>query len=197
MNRKRDYLTDGAKLHLPLIERMMTTPAFCPNHTSRNPEWFAVHTWSKHEKSVFEQLRSKQVETFLPLYHSSKRWRNGQQGSPLPLFPGYLFVRIDLQDRLPVLQTAGVARFVGFGQTPAPVPDDEIAQLELAVANKLSLSPHPFLTVGDRVAIKRGPLAGLTGILTREKQGLRVVLSVALISRSISVELSAADVECD
>jgi transcription antitermination factor NusG len=175
----------------------MTAPTTYRIPTSRKPEWFAVHTWSKHEKSVFEQLRQKNVETFLPLYHLSKRWRNGQQSGPVPLFPGYLFVRIDVQDRLPVLQTSGVARFVGFGQTPAAVPDNEIAQLEVAVANKLNISPHPFLAVGDRVAIKRGPRAGLTGILTREKQGLRVVLSVGLISRSISVELSTADVECD
>ena len=154
-----------------------------------------MHTWSRHEKSVFEQLRSKQIEAFLPLYQPFKRWRNGQIGTLAPLFPGYLFVRIDIQNQLPVLQTSGVARFVGFGQRPAVVPDNEIAQLEAVVAQGLKVSPHPYLSVGDRVEITRGPLAGLAGILTRDKQGARVVLSVELISRSISVELDAEDVE--
>lgn len=160
-----------------------------------NFEWFAVHTWSRHEKSVCEQLRGKQIETFLPLYRSSKRWKNGQVGAQLPLFSGYIFVHIDARTHLSVLQTPGVARFVGFGSEPAPVPDHEIAQLEAAVAKGLEVSPHPFLAVGQRVQIQSGPLAGLKGILTRDKGGCRVILSVELISRSISVELDTADLE--
>jgi transcription antitermination factor NusG len=171
------------------------TAVLLPIRAPQNLEWFVVHTWSRHEKSVFDQLRGKQIETFLPLYKPTKRWRNGQLSGPLPLFPGYLFVRIDIQNQLPVLQTSGVARFVGFGQKPATISDNEIAQLEAAVASGIDLSPHPFLAVGDRVRIKCGPLTGLTGILTRDKQRLRVVLSVELISRSISVELSSTDVE--
>jgi transcription antitermination factor NusG len=165
---------------------------FC---TPQNLEWFAVHTWSRHEKSVFERLREKQIETFLPQYSSPKRWKNGQVSGPVPLFPGYLFVRINAEKPLPVLQTSGVARFVGFGKKPAAIPDSEIIQLQAAVGNGTQISPHPFLTVGNRVRIKRGPLAGLTGIMTRDKQGIRVVLSVELISRSVSVELDIADLE--
>jgi transcription antitermination factor NusG len=173
----------------------MATSLPNPIFDSRSLEWFAVHTWSRHEKSVSDQLRGKDIETFLPLYRSLKQWKNGQTGCPLPLFPGYLFVRIDIQHRLPVLQTHGVAKFVGFGQKPAALPAHEITQLEQAVAKGFDLNPHPFLTVGDRVVIKSGPLTGLTGILTREKQQLRVVLSVELISRSISVELDVAHLE--
>jgi transcription antitermination factor NusG len=158
-------------------------------------EWFVVHTFSRHEKSVCEQLRGREIETFLPLYRSSKRWKNGQIGGQIPLFPGYLFVRIDIQNQLPVLQTSGVAKFVGFGSKPAAVPDDQIAELEAAVTKGINVSPHPFLNVGDRVRIQYGPMAGLTGILTRDKRGHRVILSVELISRSISVELDSADVE--
>jgi transcription antitermination factor NusG len=173
---------------------MVTSPAL-PISASRNLEWFAVHTWSRHEKSVFQQLQGKQVQSFLPLYRSSKRWKNGQRGNQLPLFPGYLFVRIDIQDQLPVLQTAGVARLVGFGGRPTALSGNEIAQLETALTNGCVASPHPFMTAGDRVRIKCGPLAGLNGILVRDKQGLRVVLSVDLIGRSVSVELDISDVE--
>ncbi len=173
----------------------MDTLTVAPIRDSRNLEWYAVHTWSRHEKSVFEQLRGKQIHAFLPLYRSPKRWKNGQMSGPLPLFPGYLFVRIDIQNQLPVLQTSGVAKFVAFGQHPVAVPHNEISELETAVTKGITLSPHPYLTIGERVRIIRGPLAGLTGILTRDKQVFRVVLSVDLISRSISVELDTADVE--
>ncbi len=172
----------------------MATATVLPMRASQKLEWFAVQTRSRHEKSVGDQLRGKQIEIFLPLYRSSKRWKSGQQRAQLPLFPGYLFVRIDIQHQLPVLQTPGVARFVGFGGRPVALPQNEIAQLE-AVTKEVVASPHPFLTVGDRVRIKGGPLAGLSGILLRDKQGLRVVLSVELISKSISVELDADDVE--
>jgi transcription antitermination factor NusG len=162
--------------------------------TQFNLEWFAVHTRSRHEKSVYEQLRGKEIETFLPLYRSSKRWKNGQDGAELPLFPGYVFVRIDGKKTLPVLQTAGVARFVGFGTGPAVVPDFEIAQLEAIMSKGLDACPHPFLSVGQRLQIQCGPLAGLTGILTRDKGKSRIILSVELISRSISVELDLDNV---
>jgi transcription antitermination factor NusG len=171
------------------------TPAVLPISTTPHLEWFAVCTRSRHEKSVYEQLCGKQIETFLPLYRPSKRWKNGQVGDLLPLFPGYLFVRINVQNRLPVLQTSGVARFVGFDSKPAAVPDDEIAQLVAVVTKGVAISPHPFLAVGDRVRIQRGPLTGLTGILMRDSRGDRVILSVELISRSISVELDSADLE--
>jgi transcription antitermination factor NusG len=176
-------------------EDVMGVSTILPSHAPQNPEWFAIHTRSRHEKSVFEQLREKKIETFFPLYRSSKKWKNGQSAGPVPLFPGYLFVHIGLQNQLPVLQTSGVARFVSSFRKPAVIPDSEITQLQTAEAAGIQLSPHAFLTIGNRVRIKRGPLAGLTGIMTREKQGIRVVLSVELISRSVSAELAIADVE--
>lgn len=157
--------------------------------------WFAISTFSRHEKSVCEQLRNKQIQTFLPLYRSSKRWKNGKVGAELPLFSGYLFVHIDPRKKLPVLQTPGVARFVGFGKEPFPVPDQEIVQLQAAMATGMNLTPHRFLAVGQRVQIQTGPLEGLCGILVRDKGYSRVVLSVELISKSVSVEIDTAVLE--
>lgn len=173
----------------------LMTPAILPLQEAPTSEWYVVQTRSRHEKSVCEQLSSKQIETFLPLYRTSKRWKNGQVGAQLPLFAGYLFVRIPAHSKLSVLQTPGVARFLGFGNKPALVPDEEIAKLEIAVTNGDAVCPHPFLTGGERIRIRTGPLAGLTGILVHGKKRDRVVLSVELISRSISVELDTVDVE--
>jgi Transcription termination factor nusG len=140
-------------------EVAMEDSTILPSRAPQNLEWFAVHTWSQHEKSVFTQLREKEIETFLPLYRSSKKWKNGQSASPVPLFPGYLFVRIDSRNQLPVLQTSGVARFVSSSRKPAVIPDSEVTQLQTAAAAGIQLSPHAFLTIGNRVRIKRGPLA--------------------------------------
>jgi transcription antitermination factor NusG len=170
------------------------TPELMPSATQSHLEWLAVHTWSRHEKFVSVQLRNKEIETFLPLYPSPKKWKNRMAAADLPLFSGYLFVRIADHHRLAVLQTPGVSKFIGFQNRPAVIPNEEIAQLEIAVKGGM-LAPHPFLNVGDRVRVQSGALEGLTGILVRDKKGERVVLSVELLSRSISVELDSVDVE--
>ena len=113
----------------------------------------------------------------------------------LPLFPGYVFVRLPLRDRLKVLQVPGVARLVGFNGQPAALPDKEIEALRAGLGAQLRAEPHPYLTVGRRVRVKRGPLEGAEGILIRKKNAYRVVLSLDLIQRSASVEVDASDLE--
>jgi transcription termination/antitermination protein NusG len=159
------------------------------------PQWYAAWTRSRHEKSVAEQLERKSVETFLPVYETVRKWKNGRHRVALPLFPGYAFVRIALRDRLEVLKVPGVVRFVGFNGAPAPLDDEEIEALRRAMALGVRAEPHPFLTVGRRVRITAGPLAGYEGILVRRKGSLRVVLSIDLIQRSILVQTDAGSLE--
>lgn len=156
--------------------------------------WYAVSTRSRHEKRVAEQLREMRVESFLPMYQAVRRWADRTKTVTLPLFPGYLFVEIPWSERLRVLQLPGVVRFVGFSGSPTPVPDAEIKTLQNALKNQVSIEPHPYLKVGCRVTIKSGPLQGSEGILVRKKSVERLVLSLDLIMRSVSVEVSAADV---
>jgi transcription termination/antitermination protein NusG len=159
------------------------------------PRWFAVHTRSRHEKSASEQLRSREVETFLPLYQSTRRWRNGDHNVQLPLFPGYTFVHIPLKDRLHVLKVPGVVRIVGFNGAPVPLEDEEVEGLRSALASGIKAAPHPYLTVGRRVRITAGPLNGQHGILVRRKGALRVILSITLIQRSVLVDLGINELE--
>ena len=112
----------------------------------------------------------------------------------LPLFPGYVFVRLALRDRLRVLHVPGVVRLVGFNGVPSPLPDGEIESLRLALTEGLRAEPHPYLKVGRRVRITKGPLTGREGLLKRWKGDLRVVLSMELIQRSISMEVDASSV---
>lgn len=159
------------------------------------PRWYAVSTRSRHEKSVGELLQRKRIETFLPLYETIRRWRNGDHRVQLPLFPGYAFVHIALRDRLQVLKVPGVARLVGFNGAPTPLENEEVESLRRALATGVKASPHPYLTVGQRVRITGGPLAGCEGILIRRKRNFRVVLSIDLIQRSIVVDVDSSVLE--
>jgi transcription antitermination factor NusG len=112
----------------------------------------------------------------------------------VPLFAGYVFVRLALRERLRVLEVPGVARLVGFGGLPAELPDDELEGIRNGLKGNLRAEPCAYLSIGQRVRVERGPLQGIEGILVRRKNGLRLVLSVALIQRSIGLEIDAADV---
>ena len=155
--------------------------------------WYAAYTSAHHEKRVAEQLKVRHVEHFLPTYSSLRRWKDRRVQLELPLFPGYVFVRMAMCERLPVLQIPGLARLVGFDGTPAALPDEDIEALRTSLATGLRAEPHPFLTVGRKVRLKSGPLAGLEGILVRKKRRARFVVSVDLIQRSIAVEVDEAD----
>ncbi len=156
--------------------------------------WYAVYSWANHEKRVAAELQSRSVEYFLPLYRSVRRWKDRRVTLDLPLFPGYIFVRITLGDRLRVVQIPSVVRLVGFNGLPAVLPDREMEIMRLGLSERLQTEPHPFLTVGRRVRITSGPLAGLEGILKRKRNNLRVVVSLNIIQRSVAVDVDAADV---
>lgn len=157
--------------------------------------WYALHIRSRHEKRVSERLVSQSMETFLPLHRSRRTWNNGVRVDvDLPLFPCYLFARASTHDRIRLLQHPGVLGFAASSMKPTVIPDEEISILRTATEN-LKAEPHPYLNSGDAVRIIAGPLAGMTGILTRRKQEYRVVLSVEAIMRSIVVEVSEFDIE--
>lgn len=158
-------------------------------------QWYAIQTRSRHEKRVAEQLRARSIESFLPIHRCRRKWRNGVLADlELPLFPGYLFARPAIGERAILLQLPGIVGFAASTAHPTPVPDDDIDALR-KMAESLGAEPHPFLNVGDRVRIVAGPLAGWEGILIRRKQELRLVLSIQIIMRSISVEVSELDIE--
>jgi transcription antitermination factor NusG len=172
------------------------------NRASRNaapeiyahPLWYAGYTASRHEKRVAEQLQQRGIEHFLPLYQTIHRWKNGRHQVQLPLFPGYVFVRIALRDRLPVLQIPGFAHLVGFSGVPFPLPETDIVAMKNALMAGVAAEPYPYLTAGTRVEICSGALQGMTGILLRRQGKCRVVLSVDLIMRSMVVEVNDCDI---
>lgn len=160
-----------------------------------SPNWFAAYTSSHHEKRVASHFAERQIESFLPLYAARHRWKNRcEMNLELPLFPNYVFVRIDPRERVRVLEVPGVQSLVGFGRTLAPLPDFEIEALRSALGQR-KIEPHPYLVIGERVRIKAGPMAGMEGVLVRKKNNFRVVLALDVIMQSVAVEVDADDLE--
>lgn len=142
-----------------------------------------------------EQLADRNIETFLPLYEIVHRWKNRCKVTlKLPLFPGYLFVRIARRQRNDVLGVPGVLAIIGPRHEPTPLPEFEIE----ALRNGLHLhkcEPHPYLVIGERARIRSGPLEGLEGIVLRKKSGCRVVLTVEQIAQSVAIEIDAEQLD--
>jgi transcription antitermination factor NusG len=156
--------------------------------------WFAIRTKPRHEKAVSLTLAGKGYEQFLPLYSSTGR-ASHRKPSCLPLFAGYLFCRLDVDDRLPILVTPGVFNIVGCGRAPTALDDTEIADLQAVVRAGIAPQPWPFLKVGHRVRITSGALVGVEGVLVRNKSVDRLIVSVNLLQRSVAVEIDTRSVE--
>jgi transcription antitermination factor NusG len=166
-----------------------------PSVDCHEANWYVAYTCANHEKKVEQQLHLRGVDTFLPLYQSVRRWKDRRVCLELPLFPGYVFVRIALRERLRVLEIPSVAHLVGFNGQPASLPSEEIEALRRGLTDNLSPKPHPYLSAGRRVRVKSGPLAGLQGVIVRAKSCYRIVLSLDLLQRSVIANLDVADVE--
>lgn len=156
--------------------------------------WYAAYTCANHERQVAKQFGNRGLEYFLPQYEAVHKWQDRRVRLQLPLFPGYVFVRMALRDRLRALQVTSVVRLVGFGDEPAALDSQEIETLRNGLQHCRHAQPHPYLAIGKRVRIGYGPLTGLDGILLRRKGKWRLVVSIELIGRAIIVDVDSGDV---
>ena len=154
------------------------------------PPWFALRVRPNYEKPVAAALRGKGFQEFLPLVRSRRQWSDRVKVMDLPLFPGYLFCRLNLEERMPLLTTPGFLYLVGVGKNPEPVDQSEIEAIQSVLRSGLPVTPWPSLMVGQRVRLKHGPLRGLEGVLTKIANQHRIYVAVTLLKRSISVEVA-------
>ena len=157
--------------------------------------WYALYTRHQHEKVVAQILARRGFEILLPLYESVRRWKDRTKVLSVPLFSCYLFLRGGLERRWDILNTPGIYDLVSSGGQPIAIPTHEIDAIQQAVNSGFRLEPHPFLRIGERVRIKRGPLAGLQGLLVRQRNICRLVLSVEMLGRAAAVEVDSFLVE--
>lgn len=169
--------------------------ALMPN-VSTLQSWYAVHTHSRHENKVAAGLAEKSVTTFLPTVRQLHNWSDRRKIVEVPVFPCYVFVRVQQWKQVHslVLRTPGVFRWVGQTGEPTVIPDSQIDAVRSAVATDLSVSLHPFLKEGQRVRICSGSLEGVEGILVGKNKDCKLVISIDLLQQSIAVALEGYDV---
>jgi transcription antitermination factor NusG len=159
--------------------------------------WFAIQVRPKYETFVSNCLRNKGYEEFLPLAHSSE-WlirSSVRPTAPKPLYPGYLFCRVDINLTGKIISTPGVIRILSFGRSPVPVDPQEMANMRRISDSGLGVYSWPYARTGDRVIVKDGPLRGMEGVLFGQRQAGRLIVSVTLLQRSAAVEMNSTWLE--
>ncbi len=151
--------------------------------------WFGIRTRSNHERVAASVLQAKGFEQYLPTYRTRRKWSDRIVETTLPLFPGYLFCRFDLSQKVPVVSTPGVVSLVAFGNVPVPIDNSEIEAVQALVESGAAVQPHPYLREGRRVRVTGGPLEGVEGLLVKKRTDWRMIVSITLLQRSISVEV--------
>lgn len=173
-------------------------PILFPKLTGAEQCWFALYVQVNHEKEVKKRLDQKSFDCFLPLIECWSKRQDRRKRIHTPLFPGYVFVHtvLDNYTNVNILKTPGAVNILKNSEGPLPIPQFQIDNLQTVLQALTPLSPHPYMKEGDWVQVVRGPLAGCMGILLRQnpKKG-RLVVSVDIIHKSVSIELDTEDVE--
>jgi transcription antitermination factor NusG len=151
--------------------------------------WYALQVRPRHEKSVALSLQAKDIETYLPMYRSARKWADRTKEIELPLFCGYVFCRFDPRERIALLNTTGVIQLVGVGKTPEPIDETDITNLQRLEGTELQREPHPYPIEGEEVMVCSGPLNGIVGVFVKVNRQSRLLLSVKLLHRAVSVEV--------
>ncbi|MFH1624684.1 MAG: UpxY family transcription antiterminator, partial [Pseudomonadota bacterium] len=161
-------------------------------------KWYAVYTRSRHEEKVHVGLQNKDFEAFLPKVEIWSRRKDRRKKIWVPLFPGYVFVRSQLNNysHHDILKTTGVVRMIGVRGRPQALPEEEIVSLQLLTTSGEPIFPHGYIRTGDKVMVTEGPLEGAVGTVLRAKSKKnKLVVSVHLLQRSVAVEMDEWAVE--
>jgi transcription antitermination factor NusG len=159
--------------------------------------WYALRTRPRHEKRVYSELQRKSIHSFLPLLSENHSWSDRRQTIQVPLFPGYVFTRIqnDLPHRITVLRTEGTVSFLGCRGMGTPIPEEQIHAIQSILEARIAFGPYAFLNVGQKVRIVGGSLDGIQGVISKKNGEASLVISVELIQRSIAISIAGYRVE--
>jgi transcription elongation factor/antiterminator RfaH len=159
--------------------------------------WYAVYTKPRHERKVNAHLIREGMTTFLPEIKRWSRRKDRKTKVSYPIFPGYLFINTELNggSRLKVIKTKGVVRILGNKGIPTAIPVHQIDAIQRIVDNNKEISPYPYLKRGQMVRVISGPLNGVEGIFISEKGKGKLIISVDILQRAVSVEIEETDVE--
>jgi len=164
---------------------------------SASRAWFAIQTLYRYEFRTLRDLNTKGFLTYLPLLRETRQWTDRKKVIEVPAFSDYIFANCDLstRSRCRILETSGIVRMLPDNHKPTPIPDSEIESLRRALDSGTSCAKHLYPSVGTKIEIRRGPLTGVLGHVTRINNKYRLVIAVSSISQAISVEVDVNDIE--
>ena len=168
-----------------------------PALASTDAQWYALMTRARHEKAVAGRLRDRGIEAFLPVVTEKHRWSDREKFVEVPLFGGYVFVRVPLtnENYYRVCNLDGVVRLVGAAREGTPIPDEQINAVQALVSQNVPWSAYPFLSIGQRVRIRGGAMDGVEGILVARDGDRRLVISIDAIQRSMAISIEGYNLE--
>lgn len=159
-------------------------------------KWYPLYTRSRAEKTTQEALTKKNIISYLPLKKVLKQWSDRKKIVEEPLLKSYLFVYISAKEYAEVLMTNGVSRFIYFSGKIASIPDKQLADLKLLLANATDLEVIEYdISLGEKVLIKAGPFKGIMAELVSLKSKKSIVLRLQDLGYSIQINTSMAFIE--
>ncbi|MBD3288865.1 UpxY family transcription antiterminator [candidate division KSB1 bacterium] len=168
--------------------------SYIPDNIDRNRTelWYAVYVRSRHEKKVATEFRQRNIQHFLPLIPRLHQWKDRKKYVDMPIFPGYVFVRMRLADRLKILSVQGVAWIISFRNMPAPIPESQVENVRRALTMPELIRPAEYLNEGDPVKIIHGPFRGVTGKLIKKHGEHQLLVSIDLIKQAVSLKIDSS-----
>jgi transcription antitermination factor NusG len=159
--------------------------------------WYALHTRSRFEKKLYNLFCKKNIQCYLPVQHSRRRWSDRIVELDLPLFPSYLFIKIEPKTEryYEILDTKGVVSILGNNGQPSPIPEYEIASIQKVLSTRSTVSTVPGLKKGTRVEVVSGPLTGVQGIVEGKGRHNRLFIVITSVGQSIIVDIDSADLQ--
>ncbi len=162
--------------------------------TNNQKNWYALYTRFRHEKKVEYQLQQKGIETYLPIRSMLRKWSDRKKWISEPLFHCYIFIYSDVKERFDAIRSYGAVRIISFAGQPAVVKEHEINYIKSILSEIPDATPCYDIPVGSRVKIRRGPLAGVEGILTESKNKNRMIISLDTINQGVCFNVDIHDV---
>jgi transcription antitermination factor NusG len=157
-------------------------------------DWYVAYTFPRAEKKVCSTLEKMGVSSFLPMCNVLRKWSDRIKKISVPLFPNYVFVNINPVERHQVLKVDGLLRYVSFGGKPSTVSEKQIDSLKKMLAGEVEVSNEIYDRVGTPVIITSGPFAGIEGLFIRKNKKNRLVVQIAVLQKSVSVDIPSSSV---
>lgn len=157
-------------------------------------KWYVAYTLPRSEKKAQSKLDVMGITSYLPMHQTLRTWSDRMKKLLVPLFPNYLFVNISDKKRHETFSVREIVKYVSFEGRPAIVNDSIIDSLKNILKEKVEVTVEDWVKAGDNVIITGGPFMGTEGVVLNKNGKTRLIIQIAALQRSVSVNISASDV---